>query len=324
LKEMRILFDYYFFIFFNELSLLFVRESFYLSEILRIMQLQTKLNKPYPMIVGLKNKLLLSFGFGLFVYLFLLFFQPFGIEEDIRNKFVYLSGFGFITIGVMLSCYIIIPLIVPSVFNEERWTIAKEIIFILCNVALISFFNNWYNSIVGVSENSRQLGLVSFIVMTLSVGVFPITFLTFIRESLLAQKQERIASEITSKIQVEKNEKELPPSPLQNIKISSESKSEDFEIPLANLLFIKSEGNYCQVFHKKKGVLKKELLRTSLKSIENQLNEYSEIIRCHRSYIVNKNQISKISGNARSYNLHFDDYDNKLPVSRSFNIKDLS
>ena len=58
------------------------------------MNFEQWLEKPYPPIGPIKDKLLLAFSFGLFVYLFLLIYEPFGAEEVTQNKSVFLLAYG--------------------------------------------------------------------------------------------------------------------------------------------------------------------------------------------------------------------------------------
>ena len=76
------------------------------------------------------------------------------------------------------------------------------------------------------------------------------------------------------------------------------------------IIFIKAEGNYVTVFEKNK----KYLIRSSLKKILEQ-NKQSELIRCHKSYIVNPRKIKSISGNSKGYKISLLDYDYEIPAS---------
>ena len=61
------------------------------------------LNKPYPLIQNTRSKLLLVLSFAVFVYVFLLIFQPFGAAQQVaEGRSYYLIGFG-LTVGVALS-----------------------------------------------------------------------------------------------------------------------------------------------------------------------------------------------------------------------------
>lgn len=60
-----------------------------------------------------------------------------------------------------------------------------------------------------------------------------------------------------------------------------------------NLLYIESADNYVIIWYLNKGNLTKFVLRNSMKAIEEQMVE-TPVIRCHRSYIVNFEQINVI------------------------------
>ena len=53
-----------------------------------------------------------------------------------------------------------------------------------------------------------------------------------------------------------------------------------------NLLYIESADNYMCVWYKKNDILKKQLLHITMKEMSEQLAE-SNIVRCHRSYMIN-------------------------------------
>lgn len=80
---------------------------------------------------------------------------------------------------------------------------------------------------------------------------------------------------------------------------------------------IKSEGNYVEVFYESKNQLQKELIRNSLKAIEEQLSKKPSFYRCHKQYIINLNHIQKVNGNARNLELIIEHLDAPVPVSRS-------
>ncbi len=53
-----------------------------------------------------------------------------------------------------------------------------------------------------------------------------------------------------------------------------------------NLLYIESADNYICIWYQKGDILKKRLMRITMKDISEQLTE-TNIVRCHRSYMVN-------------------------------------
>ena len=91
--------------------------------------------------------------------------------------------------------------------------------------------------------------------------------------------------------------------------------SENLSLHLPDLLFVEADDNYSTVYWKNGDGIQKKLLRINLKNIESQINN-SFALRCHRSYIVNVNAISNITGNTNGYKLQILDTEFFIPVSR--------
>src|SRR4030043_21552 len=95
------------------------------------------LNKSNP-VYNLKEQLKLFFSISLGIYLFILFFQPFGnVRPDIDEKLLYNAGLAGISYFMMWIFRIMIPSTYPKFSNYEKWNIgSKTMIY-----ALIWFFN---------------------------------------------------------------------------------------------------------------------------------------------------------------------------------------
>ncbi|MBB6502039.1 LytR/AlgR family response regulator transcription factor [Pedobacter cryoconitis] len=103
-----------------------------------------------------------------------------------------------------------------------------------------------------------------------------------------------------------------------SIFIKAHVRIDDFYFKANDLLFAKAEGNYISLTTVKDGFLKTELKRISLKQLETQLTVYPNLLRCHRSYILNIQQVVKISGNSQGYLISFNNTEDKVPVSRAY------
>jgi DNA-binding LytR/AlgR family response regulator len=102
----------------------------------------------------------------------------------------------------------------------------------------------------------------------------------------------------------------------QDITLKGEGKNEELKVIDNSILFIKSESNYCEIHINEENNYRKELLRGSLSSLEHSLKELNFFVRVHRSYIVNFNNIDKVSGTAQGYKIHFKNGEHSVPVSR--------
>ena len=114
--------------------------------------------------------------------------------------------------------------------------------------------------------------------------------------------------------QIDTKPRDIP----KNLQFISDNQNENFEIRSNQLLCIKAEGNYCNVFYVENEQVVNKLIRTSLKKFENKFQNLSEIKRCHKSFIVNMKNVRRVSGNARNYAFHIEHIPFSVPVSRSF------
>lgn len=91
-----------------------------------------------------------------------------------------------------------------------------------------------------------------------------------------------------------------------------------FSIKRENLLYLESAENYVNVCYINNNKVSKYLLRDTLKKIEETFSG-TEIIRCHRSYIVNFENVKMIRRDRDGLKLGFDNLLVKdIPVSRSY------
>ncbi|MGB0521496.1 MAG: LytTR family transcriptional regulator DNA-binding domain-containing protein, partial [Flammeovirgaceae bacterium] len=272
------------------------------------------LHKPYPLLSSTRSKTLLVCGFSLFTYIFLLIYQPFGAAEISDGQPLFLAGFGLNVLLALSFNYFLLPVLFKSLFNPETWQIKKELIYILWSFLLISTLNYAYNSSVG-RDIAPQHSLLGFIGITFSIGVFPLLIQIYLTEKFLF-KQNQLAAE---KLSQKRPKTVASPSSKKRFSIIPETvNAPSLSLNLASFLFATSDNNYTTVFYLEEDRVQQQLLRISLKKVEQQLNEFPELIRCHRSYLVNKLQIEQVIGNARSLNLQLKAYPQTIPVSRSF------
>ncbi len=84
-----------------------------------------------------------------------------------------------------------------------------------------------------------------------------------------------------------------------------------------NFLFIESADNYVEIHYLSGGQLKRSLLRTTLKRMEEANRQSPFIQRCHRRYLVNPFQIQNLSYENRNLILDLG-YHVFIPVSSSY------
>jgi hypothetical protein len=276
------------------------------------------LQQPYPFGEKSNIRLLIqSIGEGTFIALFLIFFQPFGVSEwQDPNKNLYLASYGLIT----TICGIILRFVVfktfPKYHSEATWNVGKEILSIMMLILMIAVGNVVYSNFVFKLEN----GISSFFWMLLAVmiiGVFPATFGVMLNYIVQLKKYNQPI--VVHHTQVTESQ-EI--SVLKNIKLIAENEKDSIELSPESLYFIESSDNYSTVYFEKDGTppagkLHKELLRSSLTRLESQISA-DNIVRCHRSFIVNLDKVEKVTGNAQGYKLHLKSPELLVPVARKY------
>ena len=278
------------------------------------MMLISWLQKPYPFLEQSKDKWTLAVCSGVFVALFLIVFQPFDAIKITQYKLVYLAGFGLcVCIGLIIN-YLILPRLFTKLFNAEQWQIQNEIVYILWTLILITCLNYLYNTYIG-ADIAKYKSLWEFFGITVAIGIFPVVILTFFIERKLNERNSSDAKRLSESLK----DKNIDGSVSKRIQIISDNlKTQPLDLGLNDFLFATSDNNYTTIFYFENNELKRQLLRLSLKNLEDQLSGYDSFIRCHRSYIVNKDKIISVIGNARSLVLQIKDHEGTIPVSRSF------
>ncbi len=100
--------------------------------------------------------------------------------------------------------------------------------------------------------------------------------------------------------------------------ITGENDKVVLAIKYHQLLYVKSAGNYLEFFYLKGEKLAKELVRARLKELEKKIVD-TNVVKVHRSYMVNVRHISSLKKTKKSYELivqHIPDI--VIPVSTGF------
>ena len=89
----------------------------------------------------------------------------------------------------------------------------------------------------------------------------------------------------------------------------------------SELLYIESADNYVCIWYMSKGQLRKFLLRNSLKAMEESLSD-TNVLRCHRSYMVNFDQVKVIRREKEGIFLELGiDRVPDIPISKTYSEK---
>ncbi len=266
---------------------------------------------PFPQIERPKERFWFSVTVSLFVYLFLLVFQPFGIDHIQLNTPLFLSGYMVITLFVLLINYFIAFSLFSKFFNPETWTVGKMLLMTSIEIVVIALLN-WFYTGYFSEYVSTDISLFKFFIYTVSLGILTLILVVLASEHYLKLRNRKLAKHLTGQI------RHKPTGTEKLLRFVSDNKNEGFTITSIQLLCIKAEGNYCKVFYVDNELLRDRLIRTSLTKLEKSFSDNPQIIRCHKSYIVNLEKVKNVSGNARNYTFRFEYLDFVVPVSRNF------
>ncbi len=269
------------------------------------------LHTPFPQIEKPKERFWFSIIVATFIYIFLLVFQPFGIDRITYNLPVFLLGYLFITLFVLLVNYFVVFSLFPKFFNPDTWTIGKMLLMTSMEIVVIAVLN-WLYTGYFAQYILVDISLSKFFLYTFSIGIVTLIIVVLASEHYLNHRSCKLAEHLSSQIDAKPK---IVPNKLLFI---SENQNESFEILSNQLLCIKAEGNYCNIYYVDNKQVVNNLIRTSLKKLEKNFEIFSEVKRCHKSYMVNLENIEKVSGNARNYTFHMTHLPFTIPVSRSF------
>ncbi len=257
---------------------------------------------------NLNNLTLITSAFGVFIFLFLFIFQPFGISELEVNKLSYTASFGLVTLIVMFLGEIFESKIIKRKKTENK---LREIIIDFWIVIPIACANWFVANLWGYKTN---FGFLIMLFITLIIGIIPFAIMYLFMERKRYRESYFELSEKMHQNQVK--EKKEP----ENIEIISENIGEKITFKSNELLYVKAEGNYALFCCLQNERTIKKLMRISLNKIMEQieLQEQTSFIRNHKSYIVNLDNVDKVVGNSKQYNFHIKHTDLFIPVSRTF------
>lgn len=271
------------------------------------------LSKPYPQSTPLKS--VRSAGIiALFVIGFLSVFQPFGMSaiENIKTKYIIFLGFGGITFFTASFLGVVPRLIFKQAYSPINWSTGKEIVHVGFNFLLVGGLNFWFAVWVFGFE-TNFITFLSFEGITLLVGGIPFSIMVLLRHNRLLQQNESSAVGLNQQLNLPHETQ-----PDQTITIESDLKEESLTLAISNFLVAISSDNYVEIFHTSDEEVQKTVLRMPLKKLEAQLMPFENLVRCHRSYLVNLEHVSSFSGNAQGLKLTLKKMGEPISVSRSY------
>ena len=266
-----------------------------------------------------------------FVVMALAVFKPFGLDAWQWQGYLHLVALGVIGFSICLLTDIILKYIVKMPISFKKgveYIIRRNLWFQLINTPLVALVICLYRHfMLSDRVKGNQLSVINFL-ETLVI----IAFCSFAiglywrfkyRSKYLAMELEetRLLNEQLKTLQA--------PTPSPSTQSSQPTEeaggeltltgttNESVTLQISDLLYIEAVGNYVKVCHLRDGEVHTDMLRATMKQLEETLHDYSMIVRCHRAFMVNLGQVEQIVSHSGSTQLYIKHCHESLPVSRS-------
>lgn len=272
-----------------------------------------KLNAPFPFYLNddRKNVALITV-ITAFVIAFMYFFKlPNDLSLTLGQHFL----FGGITFVCLIINIVWLPRIFPNLYDTENWNLKKYILLNIWHLVLIGIGSSLLDIFYICPEKTVLENIMEANSRVVVKGIIPIALTTLFLRNTMLQQNLRSALQANKELQKIQSLKREPAVKNNNTVTLYSDTSETLSLNLPDLLYVQADDNYSTVVWQNGDGIQKKLLRANLKSIESQMDNVFTM-RCHRSYLVNINAISLVSGNANGYKLKILDTDILIPVSR--------
>ena len=275
-----------------------------------------------------------------FMVLAIAIFKPFGLEMWQWQAYVHLVAL--FVLG-LFSCFmteVILRYLIRMPRSYDRginYIISRNLRFQCINTPLVSLLICIYRHFA-MSElvESNRLSLSNFLetlviiaFLSFAIGLywrfkFRSKYLAMeleetrqLNEELKKMQEKLLLSMTTDRPTAETNVKsEVHKQDISTLTLTGTT-NESVTLQITHLLFIEAVGNYVKVSHLQDGQVRTDMLRATMKQMEETLQGYPMIVRCHRAFLVNLGQVEQIVSHSGSTKLLIKHCHESLPVSRS-------
>ena len=253
-----------------------------------------------------------------FVALALAIFKPFGLDAMQWQAYLHLLVIWVIGVGICIvtdSLLTYLFMMPSSTQKGVSYIIHRNLWFQLINTPLIALAICLYRHFVlsgSVEGNMLSWGnyLETLIIIAFCSFAIGLYWRFRFRSKYLEAELEEM-QQINERL-------ECMNAPMSDWITLNGTTSETVRLQASNILYIESVGNYVKVCYLDDGSMPTiQTLRATSKNMEEVLKEYSMIIRCHRAFLVNLQQVEKIVSQSGTLQLKMKHTGDILPVSRS-------
>ena len=275
-----------------------------------------------------------------FVVVALAVFKPFGLDAWQWQAYVHLVIIGAIGFSICMVTDLILKYIVhmPRSFKKGvSYIIRRNLWFQLINTLLVTVmiclyrhfllsdrvegnrlsWSNFFETLVIIAFCSFAIGLYWRFKFRSRYLAAELEETRLLNEQL-QQLQQDAVQRVDAAPSVETIEKEtLSREPVPGAIVLKGTTSDSVTIPLADFLYAEAVGNYVKVYQWHDNELRTDMIRATMKQVEGDLQASRSVVRCHRAFLVNLQQVEQIVTRSGAMHLLIRHCHDSIPVSRS-------
>ena len=221
---------------------------------------------------------------------------------------------------IALALVIASKVVMHTQHGADNFTVAQYVLWNFGEILLIALIYTFFTleggklGIIKLEQNSFLrifLGALGYTMLSLGVP--------YIITAQYFQIEEKDNTIRLMSYESVVSDAPIPPSEEQRITLFDNSGALKFSISPDNLYFIESDDNYIQVWYSdSSGEMRKYMLRCRLKTVEESFSA-SDLIRCHRKYIINIRKVRVLSSGKDGYTVELEgDSTPEIPVSKTY------
>ncbi|PZD77113.1 LytTR family DNA-binding domain-containing protein [Mesonia sp. K7] len=252
-------------------------------------------HKQIPFVASFQKKVLVGFIIGAVLAFVILFLEPFNTNEyEANHRTLLLLGFG--------AVWFLVYLVYSSLENiwyaktNKVWKVADEVISLLVFLLISGTVIYLYNAkiINGLDYSITAHGQYYKNIVSVFIPIFsPLLF--YLRN----QWGERLVP-ICSSAAV----------------ITGANKNEVLQLEKKDLLYIKAVQNYIEIYFLDSD--KNSATKTFRQTLTGAQQQLPFLKKCHRSFLVNEQQIKAVQGNSQKAKIIFEHSQEEIPLSKTY------
>lgn len=240
-------------------------------------------------------------GVPLFVFGFFLLFCPYSFKH-FEITFADYSFHVTMVFCIVLLVVAATRVVLRLIHKRFKFNLIQYFVACFLEIAIAAAFSALYLWLCTRNRAYFEYFAYFLVYLTVAMGLPDLLFLLY---TMLGDTKKKMSEEVDK-------------GPDDKIKFLDERDNVKFVVALDSILYIQSEENYLKIFYLNDNKVSSYLLRSSMKKVE-EMCAKNGLIRCHRSYFVNKTRV-KLMQKEKDFTYAVLDVPNTahIPVSKNY------